>query len=35
MKDINSINFSYMNIGNQELVSQENKVLNSNQSTEY
>jgi hypothetical protein len=35
IKNINSINFSDMNTGNQELVSQENKVLKSNQSTEY
>ena len=35
MKNINSINFSDMNTGNQELVSQENKVLKSNQSIEY
>ena len=34
IKNINSINFSDMNTGNQELVSQENKVLKSNQSTE-
>ena len=35
MININSINFSDMNTGNQELVSQENKVLKSNQSPEY
>ena len=35
IKVITSVNFSDMNTGNQELVSQENKVLKSNQSTEF